>query len=188
MSALFTGYNGQSLFDVCMNTYGSLDFMYKLLIDSDVANIDVTVKSQDRFLWDQTQVIDAEVEQTTTLSGIIFATAAGQNGNTFYITIGSDGVRPPVTDYAPPNNSTPQPMQYETNGNGSYTATVDGERIITLIDLIGWDMLQIEKEIKPLKSSEYNWNKVTGQLTLDVDHAMAAGETLYFLKKKLITV
>lgn len=185
----FSGVSGQSLFDVCCNTYGTLDYMYKLLQDSGKANINAGVSTGDQFTWDSALVVDQQVNRYTTLSGKIFATAAGSNGNTYYIVIGQDG-KVPINDiFVPPNNNTPVASQYQKTSSYSYTITVDGEHVIYLGDLIGKDILQIEVEIKPLKSSEFNFNKVTGTLTFDpAIVATFAGQTLYILYQEIITI
>ncbi len=183
----FQGLNGQSIFDVCMNTYGSLDFLYKLLTESNVENIDQPVVSQQKFVWDETQTFDNAVLKKTTLSGIIFATAGGNNGNTFYIATETPNFVPNETPYIPPVVPAPQ-YAYEATSQSTYTATVDGEKVITLLAMIGFDIIQIEKEIKPLKPTDFSWNKATGILTLGDDFAMAAEETLYILKKQIITI
>jgi hypothetical protein len=184
----FTGVNGQSLFDVCCNTYGSLDYLYKLLQDSDIPSIDAAVNTGDVFTWDSALVVDQQVNRYTTLSGKIFATAATSNGNTFYVVIGQDGKIPTNQNFIPPNNFTPVPSQYQKTSATSYTITVDGEDSIYLSTLIGKDILQIELEIKPLKADEFSWNKVTGMLTINAAVETFAAQTLYILYQEIITL
>ena len=83
----FNSFDGQSLFDVCLNTYGTFDYLYKLLQDSNVPSIDTPVRTQQSFTWDSTLIFDQAVYRTTTLSGDIFATAANGNLNTYYLSL-----------------------------------------------------------------------------------------------------
>lgn len=183
----FNSFDGQSLFDVCLNTYGSLDYLYKLLQDSNVASINEPVKSNQQFNWDSTLIIDQAIYRTTTLTGKIFATAASNNLNTYYLIIGESVPVSPSIPYTPPNNYN-QPMQYQKSYSTSYTALTDGEKIISLPQLAGKDILQIEKEIKPLKATDFTWNKTTAVLTLNDEFAMYTGETLYILATEIVTI
>jgi len=185
----FTGVNGQSLFDVCCNTYGTLDYMYKLIQDSGKENINAGVNTGDKFIWDSALIVDQQVNRYTTLSGKIFATAAGGNGNTFYIVIGQDGQIPTNNIYVPPNNNSPVASQYQKTSSYSKSVTVDGEMIFYIADLIGKDILQIELEIKPLKAIDFSWNKVTGNLTLNSASVETfAGQTMFILYTEIITL
>ena len=184
----FNGVNGQSLFDVCLNCYGGLDNYYKLLQDSDVENADVSVKSNQLFNFDAEQIIDESVNRTTTLSGILFATAAGDNGNTFYVVIENGDTLPPPTDYTPPNNNTNTVSKTYKTSQTQYVATSDGESVISLPSLTGTDIFAIEKEIKPLATSDFNWNKNTGVLTLLNGISLGAGETLFIYYQTIVTI
>ena len=44
--------DGQTLQDVCLSIYGTLDNMYKLIIDSDIETIDYLPKTGDIFYYD----------------------------------------------------------------------------------------------------------------------------------------
>lgn len=183
----FNSFDGQSLFDVCLNTYGTLDYLYKLLQDSNVSSIDAPVQTQQQFTWDSTLIFDQAIYKTTTLSNQIFATAARNNLNTYYLVVGEPGANVPSIPYTPPNNYN-QPMQYQKSYSTSYTATADGEKTISLPQLAGKDILQIEKEIKPLKATDFTWNKTTAVLVLGDDFTMYANETLYILATEIVTI
>ena len=45
--------NGQSIFDLCLQTYGSFDYLRKLMDDNNVENIDTPIQGQS-FTWDET--------------------------------------------------------------------------------------------------------------------------------------
>jgi hypothetical protein len=57
-------------------------------------------------------------------------------------------------------------QMYQKADADSYTAGIDGETVIPLPQWIGWDVLSVEDEVKPLKKSEYAWNKSSGTLAL----------------------
>lgn len=183
----FTGYSGQTLFDVCSNTYGSLDYMMKMIQDSGVDNVDATVYSGQKFVWDSSLVVDQQVLRATTLSGKVFATASSGNSNTYYIVVGQGEAIPTESEYLPiikPSGVS----TYQRTSATSYTALSDGETTINLPELIGKDILQIELEIKPLKSSEFTWNKLTGVLTLAPSVVpLYADQTLYILYTEIVT-
>ncbi|MDQ2718249.1 MAG: hypothetical protein M3Z26_00605 [Bacteroidota bacterium] len=47
----FKAVQGQNLLDVCLNTYGSLESLFQLVMDNDLKNINDTVLSQQVFNW-----------------------------------------------------------------------------------------------------------------------------------------
>jgi hypothetical protein len=177
----FSGINGQSLFDVCLNTYGSLDYMYKLIQDSGVANINQEVKTQDQFTWDSALVVDQVVNKATTLSGVIFATAATSTNSTYYIVEGKPGL-PASVPYTPPYN--PGVVnQYQKVSAVNYEMTADSDTV-QLNDLIGKDILQIERNVQP--TTDFAYNKTTGTITFT--DTLMTGEKLYILVTQMITV
>ena len=179
----FNAINGQSLADVCLNTYGSLDFFYKLVQDSGVPNGDFLPFTGQQFTWDRSLVVDTQVLRTTTLGGIIYATATAGNGSTFSIIIGGGQTLPPNTGggTAPP---TPTNMYQKTSAT-TYTATTDNEISVTLLPLQGKGILQIERNIQPMLPTDFSWNTTTGVLTLL--NPLYTGETLFILYTEMIT-
>ena len=181
----FTGISGQSLFDVCLNCYGGLDNMVKLMVDSGVENLDEPVKTGKQFTYDPELIVNQQVSQITTQTGVIFATAAMNNGNIFAIVDGS-GTRPkrPITSV--PNNDNKVSRSYKT-AQAQYTATTDDETLISLPDLTGVDVFAVEKEIKPLGTGEWSWNKTTAVLTL-AGVVLEKDATLYIYYQQLVQV
>jgi len=150
---LYSALEGQSIFDICLQTYGSLDFLVKLLQDNNIASISIAPVSGQVFNWDETLTVDQVVNQISQNSNIIYATKAipndfmntiingGDNQNTFS---GSGGIisnNPPsvvsalnmyigaVTDPVPSiaiiQALTPLPA---AKGIQTYTYTVDTMR------------------------------------------------------------
>jgi hypothetical protein len=182
----YSGINGQTLLDVCLNTYGSLDFFYKLLQDSSVPSANDPVYTGQAFTWDQNLVVDTQILRTTTLGNIRYATAISGNGSTFAIVIGGGQPLPPngggVGPILPP---TPTNMYQKTSAT-TYTATTDDESIITLVILEGKEILQIERNIQPLLPSEFIFNSTSGVITLT--NPMLEGESLFILYTEMITI
>jgi hypothetical protein len=167
---------------VCLNTYGSLDFFYKLVQDSNIPNADAIPATGQQFLWDRELVVDTQVLRTTTLGNIIYATVSGTNGNTLSVTIGTGQPIPPTGGGVPlPPTAT---NVYQKTSATYYTATTDNESTVTLLGLISKNIIQIERNIQPIIPTTYNWNNTTGVLTLD--DALMTGETLYILYTEMI--
>jgi hypothetical protein len=74
--------SGQSLLDVALNTYGSLDNFYKLLQDNNVLNADEFVQGAQIFIWDDSLVQNQQQNAAYVASGIYFATEIGASDNT----------------------------------------------------------------------------------------------------------
>jgi hypothetical protein len=82
---------GQSLLDICLNTYGGLDLMSKLLQDNNIENINITPFSGQSFVWDETLTIDQAVNQTSQNSNIIYATEYLHNSPAMGVISGDGG-------------------------------------------------------------------------------------------------
>jgi len=178
---IFKAVSGQSLADVCMNTYGSMDYFVKLLQDNNITNANQLPYTGQQFKWDETLVKDGLVQISTANGNIKYATSADSNNNTFYIVGGTPTAYQPQ---APSGGSALPVGYYQKTSSTSYTATADGETVITLIALQGKDILQIEREIKPLTTTEFIFNKANGVLTLQ--NSLSVGETLFILYQEII--
>jgi hypothetical protein len=53
-----TSQNGQSIYDICVQTYGSLDLLYKLIQDNNFPNINTTLQPGTTLQWDSSQITD----------------------------------------------------------------------------------------------------------------------------------
>jgi len=47
-----------TLFDICINTYGSLDLLYKLINDNNITNINALATGFDRYIFDYSLVVN----------------------------------------------------------------------------------------------------------------------------------
>ena len=191
MQKSYNAVYGQSNYDICLNVYGSLDNLMKLLQDSQVDNVNNNPASNQQFLYDDSLVADQGINQSFSLKGIRYATDIGQNGSVYYITQQTKppGYKPPPRPiFNPPTTSS----MYSQTSSTEYLSNADGTTIITLLDkdgnsMIGCDLVQVEKEIKPLGKSQWSWAKSTGILTLLSGTTVDNGQTLFVLYNKTIT-
>ncbi len=181
--------SGQSIYDVCLQTYGSLDYLYKLMQDNGVQGLDDEIKSRQQFVWDDNLVLDQQQNVAFLDSGVLFATGVSSLGSVYYVLNGNPSQ--PVQPTPEPYNPQPPASTYQITVQASYTSGTDGTVSAIITDAngnlyTGWDILQIEKEIKPLKPDQYVWNKTTSTLTL-IGTTVDAGETLFILLTKIVT-
>jgi len=66
--------DNQNIFDICLNTYGTLDLLNKLIEDNGIDNINVNPASGQLFIWDETLTADQAVNQISQNANIIYAT------------------------------------------------------------------------------------------------------------------
>lgn len=184
---VFNAIAGQSIFDVCLNTYGTLDYLYKLMQDNGFVNINTSVSSGQPFSWDDSFVFNQALNVNYAANGIKYSTDVSGNGSVYYVSNGGD---PFVPSY-PVSGGPITPQTYQMVLNTSFTSNADGTTVITPTDIngssiAGFDIVQIEKEIKPLLASQFIWNKATGVLTL-VGNTCDNGESLFILYSKIVT-
>lgn len=184
--------NGQSIYDVCLNTYGTLDRLVKQLVDSGgTQGVNDIPASGQVYVYDDELVEATAVSQAYLLTNIRYATVNGTNGQTYYIINQNQpptippGSQPPIV--TPPN---PDDMVTQVNG-AQFVSGADGTTVMTLMDkdgnsMIGNDLIQIEKEIRPIVNANWVWNKNSGVLTLINGETIDNGQTLFYLYSKII--
>lgn len=74
MQRNYSATNGQSNYDVALNTYGTLDLLVKLLMDSGVDNVDQTPVTGQQFIYDDELVGDQGVNQNYFQTPVRYAT------------------------------------------------------------------------------------------------------------------
>ena len=74
MQQNFNAVSGQSLLDVCLNTYGTTDLLYKLLQENAIASLDYTPFTGQQFLYDDNLVIDQGANQYISQANTYYAT------------------------------------------------------------------------------------------------------------------
>lgn len=181
---------GQSIYDVCLQTYGSLDFLYKLMQDNGVNGLNEDVLSRQIFVWDDSLVVNQQVNAAFAATSRRYATAVSALGAVYYVVNNGGSIVPntPGNPYIPPNN---QNMSIVTLAT-SFTAGAPDTVSATIVDIngnliTGCDIIQVEKEIKPLKANEYVWNSATSTITLLGGLTLDAGESLFILYSKTVT-
>lgn len=158
--------NGQSLSDVCLNTYGTMNKYVKMLNDNGLSPNDVPNTGQ-IIMWDETQVLDQSTQSVINANKTIYATLLG---------------------YGTPEQVNPISKMYKDTLNVSYTATDPaGETLITITALQNNEVIQIQKEIKPLLDSQYIFNSSNGTIQL-VGVTLEQDETVFVLYKKIISI
>lgn len=68
----FTAIEGSSIYDVCLNTYGSLNRLVKLMDDNSFDGVDTAVKAGQIFEYDET-LVDLQVNQNLSQSFNVLA-------------------------------------------------------------------------------------------------------------------
>ena len=66
--------SGQSLIDVCLNTYGTTDYIYKLIQDSGIDNLDYVPVTGDVFKYDISLTVNSDTSRTQVITDTRFAT------------------------------------------------------------------------------------------------------------------
>jgi hypothetical protein len=186
----FEAVSGQSIYDVCLNCYGTLDLLYKLLQDNGIDSVNVKPFSRQLFTYDDTLVVDQGINQQFTQAGLKYATDIDTVGGAFFDVEG----RPPLVKIPLPFNDIPNQTQdmYSDVNSTSYTSNADGVVLITPQDkdgnsMAGYDIVQVELEIKPLLASQWSWNKAQGILTLLSGTTVDNGQSLFVIYKKMVT-
>lgn len=84
MIRTYTALNGQSIYDVCLMTYGTLDRLFKLIGDNNFGSVNNYPFVGQSFTWDDTLIFNDQVSQTNKLANINYATASSNVGNIIY--------------------------------------------------------------------------------------------------------
>ncbi|CAB4126253.1 hypothetical protein UFOVP153_60 [uncultured Caudovirales phage] len=178
-------HSGQSFSDVCLNTYGTLDKYVKMLEDNNCTP-DTAPYSNEAITWDNNLVADQSVLTKIVNANITFATSFGLNNNNYFQVLGTEN--PTVMAVNPePINPPGGTSMYIKPLSLDYTAS-GGETVITIVELQGMNVQQIEREIKPLKKSEFIFDQLTGTITLVGVDPLGEGEILFILYTQTVTL
>lgn len=55
--------NGQSLLDVCLSVYGTLDYLYKLIVDNNIIGVDYEPTTGQVFVYDDSLTVNSNAFQ-----------------------------------------------------------------------------------------------------------------------------
>ena len=174
---------GQSIFDICLQTYGSFDYLRKLLDDNGIENIDQIPASGQVFNWDET--ISTNANQISSNSNVILATGVLKNSSILSIVEENPAMGIVFPVYNQPSNVVVTGIKYQKTLETQYIAG-GGETFIILPELIGADIIQLNREIQPQKKDTYSLNVNTGRITLTSD-PLAETETIYIIYSIIVT-
>jgi hypothetical protein len=192
MQKSYNAVYGQSIFDVCLKTGYSLDNLIKLLQDcyGEQFGVNDVPASGQVYTYDDDLVVNQPVTQAYNLSGTNYATYYGANGSSMYI-VRQNAVR--TVPGAPPiNNPPPNPDDMQTLvESASFVSGADGTTVITPLDknggsLIGYTLIFVEREIRPIKRANWVWNPVSGILTLTNGETIDNTQELFYIYTKTI--
>lgn len=68
---IFTAISNSTIYDVCLNTYGTLDYLVKLMTDNNFGSVDDYPLNGQQFIFDETLIANQAVKQVN----IKYATA-----------------------------------------------------------------------------------------------------------------
>ena len=170
---IFNSIDGQSVLDVCLNTYGSLDYVGKMMSDNGVELSTDMAGRAARF--DDTLIADQVITKTAKAATLFSPLPSSDNTQSLSII---------SRKYSTGADLTPQSTDNMKIENDYYVAGTDGVTTATLSGRIGWDVKLVIKEVKPLLPSEFTWNKTTGALALLGGLSLMTNETLFFLFTK----
>jgi len=160
---LFKAISNTTIYDVCLNTYGTVNFLVKLLVDNNYGSVNKYPLNEQEFIFDETLVLNPKE-----------ITKVSEKYATRNQTVG--------------NNINLEDMYYEQNIGIDYTAASDGETVIIIPELANaLRIVQLEKEIKPVLVANFSFNSPAGRINLLNGVTMSTGQTLFIIYAKLIT-
>lgn len=159
----FIAVENSNIYDICLNTYGSFNFLVKLMDDNNFPGVNYYPIAGEVFLFDETLVLDQNINRTANNQNIKYATRYRKETNESNM------------------------VKYEKVIEEEYTAGADGEVTISLPALAGARIVSIEREIRPLNKADYSFNNSSCILTLLNGHELAADEKLSILYAILVT-
>lgn len=192
MQKNYNASKGQSIYDVTLNAYGTLDNIVKLLQDSGDQGVDDVPASNQLYFFDDSLVKDQAVNQAYTLSGIKYATLVGGNGS-YYVILQDKQIPSTPSETATPGGNNPVNEDFMI-GQTQFVSNADGTTVISPVDadgnsMIGYDVIALELEIRPIENlptpnQKWSWNKITATLSLHNGEVVDNGQTLFILYNK----
>ena len=172
-----------------------MDFFLKLVRDNALDSLNVVPYSGQVFMYDPAQQADQAIINKNILSGIKYSTEQGSNGTALY-TVSQPLprlVNPVGTTFQIPGQATRPVIPPSTPSDMAivatqYTSGSDGVTSFFPLDRDGNSMagknitlIQLETEIKPLRSTEWGWDPVAGKATLLGGQKLDSGQTCFII-------
>jgi hypothetical protein len=157
----FQAIDKSTIWDVVLNTYGSVDQIVKIMQDNSFPNVNTYPINGQQFQFDDT-LVENQNNLQSNLSNSKFSTR----------------------DRTTTNDS--MAVKYEQIHETDYTSNADGTTIISLPDEIGNRLVFIEKEIRPIELINWSWNQSSGILTLLNGTTIDNGQVLFMIFATLI--
>jgi len=156
----FVAIDQMTIWDVVLNTYGTVNDVVRLMQDNDFPNANTYPVKGQVFLFDDT-LIENQNNIQSNLSTKKFSTRDRTSTNEENM------------------------IKYEADYQIDYTSNADGTTVIVLTDLAGLNarIVSVEKEIKPLEKEGvgWSWNANSNTLTLLNGNTVDNGQTLFIL-------
>lgn len=70
----FVSMAGQSIYDVCLQTYGTIELLAKLVVENNLVSTIAPVEAGKVFTFDKTKIKDTAIFSRNVIDGIIYAT------------------------------------------------------------------------------------------------------------------
>lgn len=158
----FTSSAQSTIWDVVLNTYGSVDQVVKLMQDNGFLNVNTYPKNGTVFNFDDT-LVENQNNLQSNLATSKFATRDRTNTNDANM------------------------VKYEADYQTEYVSNQNGTTVVTVPDLVGMRVVALILEIKPVVSANWSWNPSAGILTLLNGVTIDDEQTLFILYADLIT-
>lgn len=168
--------NNQTLYDVCLVTYGSLDQLFKLMQDNGLGSINNYPAQGQAFVWDDTLVFNEQVMISNQAAGVQYATRASDVGNLLY-NIQGNGLpvsgSPIVSPVAPGSGTGSALYDYYLvyNTDVRWSSNAEGQPVFTDAYLQGKSgyavyAQQLAQFFNVNQDTDLHYDSITGSFTL----------------------
>lgn len=172
--------SGQSIFDLCLQTYSTFDLLSKFIQDNKISDINQVPLSGQSYVWDETLSENQNVNLISQNSNVILATSVLPNGSVLSVIKGQSentAIGNQSVYYQPVNSA--NITKYEKTLETQYIAG-GGETFIILPELIGASIVQISREIQPQRDAYISFNANNGKITFNND-PLVTTETIFII-------
>jgi hypothetical protein len=138
MIQTYNALGNQNIYDICLMTYGSLDYLFKLINDNNFGSINNYPAAGQSFTWDDTLVFNQQVNISNSQAKVNYCTASNITGNIIFDVVAGG---PPLLP--PPIHVTPVPSP--PPGNNSVIVVEHGDSRLGVLDgILSYKALTLE--------------------------------------------